>query len=45
MGGGYEYSVNQYFNGYIAEVIIYDSALNNSDRSFVENYLMTKWNI
>ncbi len=33
------------FNGDIAEVIIYDTTLSASDRSLVENYLATKYNV
>jgi hypothetical protein len=33
------------WNGDIAEVIVYSSALSNSDRASVEGYLSTKWNI
>jgi hypothetical protein len=33
------------FNGDICEIIIYDSALSNTDRAAVESYLMTKWAI
>ena len=34
-----------YLNGDIAEIIIYNSALSDADRSAVESYLMTKWAI
>jgi hypothetical protein len=34
-----------YLNGDIAEIIIYNSALSDADRSAVESYLMTKWGI
>jgi len=33
------------FNGYIAEIIIYNSALSDADRSAVESYLISKWGI
>jgi hypothetical protein len=33
------------FLGNIAEIIIYNSALSNTDRAAVESYLMTKWGI
>jgi hypothetical protein len=32
-------------NGNIAEVVVYSSALGNTDRAAVEGYLMTKWGI
>jgi len=32
-------------NGDIAEIIMYDTALSNTDRATVESYLMTKWGI
>ena len=32
-------------NGDIAEIIMYDTALSNTDRAAVESYLMTKWGI
>ena len=35
----------QFFNGDIAEVIVYDSALADSARNAVESYLMSKWAI
>lgn len=34
---------NRWWNGDIAEIIIYDSALSSGDRGLVENYLMTKY--
>jgi hypothetical protein len=34
-----------FLNGDIAEIIIYDSALSDTNRSLVESYLMTKWGI
>jgi hypothetical protein len=35
----------QYLDGDIGELIIYNVALNDSDREAVENYLMAKWGI
>lgn len=35
----------QFFNGDIAEVIVYNSALSDANRSVVESYLMSKWGI
>jgi len=34
-----------YWNGNIAEIIIYNSALSDTDRSAVEQYLISKWGI
>jgi hypothetical protein len=36
---------NYFLNGDIAEIIIYDSALSDTDRDSVEAYLMSKWGI
>ena len=33
------------WKGYIAEIIIYDNALDKDERKLVENYLSKKWNI
>lgn len=33
------------YNGNIAEVIVYDSALSDANREAVENYLLAKWGI
>lgn len=33
------------FNGDIGEILIYNSALSDTDRAAVESYLMTKWGI
>lgn len=33
------------WQGYIAEIIIYDGALDKDERKLVENYLSKKWNI
>jgi len=35
----------EYFTGDIGEIIIYDRALNNSERKDIENYLAKKWEI
>jgi hypothetical protein len=40
--GGVNYSP---FNGDIAELIIYNSALSDANRTLVENYLLAKWGI
>jgi hypothetical protein len=34
-----------YFNGDIAEIILFDSALNSTDRTAIENYLNTKYRL
>jgi hypothetical protein len=34
-----------YFNGYICELTLYNSALSDTNRSVVESYLMSKWGI
>ena len=34
-----------YFNGYICELILYSSALSDTDRAAVEAYLLGKWGI
>lgn len=34
-----------FWNGYIAEVAIFDSELSDSNRSLVENYLISKWGL
>ena len=41
------YSGVDYFNynGNIAEIVLYDSALSDADRAAVENYLLAKWAI
>ena len=33
------------YNGNIAEIILYDSALSDTDRGLVESYLLSKWGI
>lgn len=38
-------STSAFFNGDIAEIIIYDSALSDTNRQAVENYLLAKWGI
>ena len=38
-------SFSLFLNGDIAEIIIYDSALSDTDREAVENYLLAKWAI
>jgi hypothetical protein len=46
--GALMYSLNipvWYLDGDIAEILIYNSALSDADRSAVEAYLMSKWGI
>jgi len=45
IGGYYGYGTNSplSYNGTISEVIIYNSALSDTDRAAVETYLTTKW--
>jgi hypothetical protein len=38
-------STSQFFNGDIGEIIIYNSALSDDDRTAVNQYLMSKWGI
>jgi hypothetical protein len=35
----------QFHNGNIGEIIIFDSALSKTDREYIENYLGSKWDI
>lgn len=45
--GAYNYNLTTgyYLNGFIAEIIVYNSALNNLERIIVENYLGAKYNM
>jgi hypothetical protein len=45
--GAQEYAGDFYFllSGNVAEVILYNAALSDTDRSAVESYLMSKWAI
>jgi hypothetical protein len=43
--GTYRLSQANFLNGYIAEMVVYNSALSSSDRSAVESYLKAKWGI
>ncbi|OAM91713.1 hypothetical protein AW736_01935 [Termitidicoccus mucosus] len=46
LGGGYNYSYgNLYFNGEMAEVIIYDHVLSAGERQAVERYLAGKYEL
>ena len=38
-------AASSFFNGDIAEIIMYDSALSDENRALVESYAMTKWGI
>jgi hypothetical protein len=42
---GCDYSASNLFNGNIAEVILYNRALNQSDQSAVESYLLSKYQL
>ncbi len=44
-GGQTEGGVNFLFNGDISEVILYNKALNNAERTLVDNYLSAKYNL
>ena len=41
-GGG---AINEFTNTFIGEVLIYNSALNDTDRATVVSYLSTKWGV
>lgn len=43
--GSYSPTGIHYLNGKIAEVIVYDYALNSAERTLVENYLAEKYNL
>lgn len=36
---------NKEWEGYACEIIVYDRLLSDSDREYVENYLMAKWGV
>jgi hypothetical protein len=38
-------STSRFFNGDIAEIIVYNSGLSDANRSLVEQYLISKWGI
>jgi hypothetical protein len=38
-------AVSAFFNGDVAEILIYNAALSDTDRSAVEQYLISKWGI
>ena len=42
---GAGYANNWYLNGYISEVVIYNTVLSTANRQLVEGYLAWKWNI
>jgi hypothetical protein len=43
--GSYRTNAGNHLNGYIAEIVVFDSALSTSDRARVEAYLAAKWGI
>jgi hypothetical protein len=43
--GSYRTNTGNHLNGYIAEIVVFDSALSTSDRARVEAYLAAKWGI
>ena len=43
--GRFRASNDYFFNGYIGEIIIFDRALNESERKKIEDYLSEKWGI
>jgi hypothetical protein len=43
VGNLYSGSITEVLNGYICEIILYNSALGTTDRQLVENYLRAKW--
>jgi hypothetical protein len=45
IGVEYNPSITQYWNGFIAEIIIYNSVLTTTQRQQVEGYLAWKWGI
>jgi len=45
IGAGYLSPIGWYLNGYISEVVIYNTVLSTSNRQIVEGYLAWKWNI
>jgi len=42
---GASYNNNKHWEGYIAEIIIYQESLNNSEIADIEEYLINKWGI
>ncbi len=45
LGGGYVPTPGAFMDGYIAEFIVYDTALSSGDRTLVQNYLISKWSL
>jgi hypothetical protein len=43
--GSYRTNTGNHLNGYIAEIVVFDSALSTSDRARVEAYLAAKWGV
>ncbi|MFT4600396.1 MAG: hypothetical protein ACI857_000570 [Arenicella sp.] len=44
--GAYNYNLSAYFlNGFVAELVVFNTALNDLERVLVENYLAAKYNL
>jgi hypothetical protein len=43
--GTYRTEAANFLNGYIAEMVVYNSALSTTDRNSVETWMMAKWSI
>jgi hypothetical protein len=45
IGGDRNFPISNTWNGYICEILVYDSALSDPDRQAVEQYLTDKWTL